>query len=89
MANCRSCGAEIEWAVTEKDGKPTPVNPEPVPGGTILLRHVIVGKPPIAHVTTKDEREELSQQARSRGEESVLFVSHFATCNDPERWRKK
>lgn len=90
VTTCRSCGAEIEWAVTDTpQAKPTPVDAKPVRDGTILLRHVIHGRPPIAHTTTRAEREELERQARERGEELVLFKSHFATCDDPTAWRKR
>lgn len=36
MARCRSCGAEILWAVT-KAGKRIPIDPEPEPYGNVQL----------------------------------------------------
>jgi Holliday junction resolvasome RuvABC endonuclease subunit len=36
-AKCRSCGAPIEWALTEK-GRPIPIDVQPVPDGNILLK---------------------------------------------------
>lgn len=85
-AHCSSCSAAIEWAVTEK-GKRMPVDAEPVEGGTILLQHFHVGEPPVAHVTTADERDELAVQARNRGDTLRLFVSHFATCPNADQHR--
>lgn len=85
---CRSCQAPIEWAVTET-GKRMPVDHEPVVGATILLRHTKVGEPPLAHVTTKDERAELERQAANRDDELRLFVSHFSSCPNSAFHRKK
>lgn len=91
-ATCRSCGAEILWAVTE-NGKRMPVDAEPVPAGTILLRHLHVGEPPVAHITTREERETLDDALKSRYEQTgesptlLLFVSHFATCPNAAQHR--
>jgi len=35
-ATCRSCGAPILWSRTENN-KPIPLDPEPVPGGNVVL----------------------------------------------------
>lgn len=37
MAKCKSCGARVIWART-KNGKPTPLNADPVPDGTMYVR---------------------------------------------------
>ncbi|MEV4197043.1 hypothetical protein [Micromonospora globbae] len=73
---CRSCPAQIIWAVTER-GKPMPVNAEPVPGGNVLLteRHgqltaVVVP----AH--------------RAFGRKD-LRTSHFVDCPDAAKWRRR
>lgn len=47
MAACRSCGAWIVWAVTEK-GKRMPV--EPSDGGNIFLKESLFDEPPTATV---------------------------------------
>ena len=85
MSLCRSCKAEIVWAISEQ-GKPAPVDAQPVAGGTILLRHLEVGQPPVAHVTSAEERTELA--GVTGPEPFVLFVSHFATCPSAAQWRR-
>jgi hypothetical protein len=81
MADCRSCGAEIKWARTEKNGKPIPVDPEPVEGGNLELH--------------ADDDGELVARALC-GQEQTLpgmdlpdrYVSHFATCPNADQHRK-
>jgi len=78
---CRSCKAPIIWAVT-KTGKRMPVDETPTKGGNIILG-MRWQLPPIAHVQTEQQLALL----RERGE--VLYVSHFATCKQGKKWRKK
>lgn len=86
---CSSCSAPIVWTTTE-NGKRMPVDAEPVPAGTILLRHLEVGKPPVAHVTTRAERAQLDEQLKHRDPTAtlLLFVSHFASCPNAETHRR-
>ncbi len=84
---CRSCGASIVWTVTEK-GKKMPVDAEPTLDGNIVLIHKEVGKPPIARYEDKREKatrqdERIDPAARTR------FISHFVTCPQAKKWRKK
>ena len=83
---CASCGEEIIWTRT-KNGKAMPVNLRPVDDGTILLKHMVQGEPPDAHCVGKDERGFLEKQ--SRNQPLRLFKSHFSTCPDSEKWRKR
>ena len=74
MSYCRSCGASIFWARTEK-GKLIPLDERARDDGTIIVRfddelRAIVGVPADAFP----------------GE--PLYVSHFATCPQAERWRR-
>ena len=85
---CRSCKAKVVWALTEK-GKRMPVDAEPAVGGTIVLEHTQQGKPPLARVVSGEELSTMRRQEESRGEELRLFKSHFATCPDRGKWRKK
>lgn len=94
-ATCRSCKAAVVWTVTEKSGRPMPVDAEPVENGNLLLRHTAVGKPPIAHVVDAEERAVLEKQHAKRVEIGMhedrpftLFLSHFATCAQGNQWRK-
>jgi hypothetical protein len=78
---CRSCGAAILWAETPA-GRRMPLDEKPTTAGNILLglRHE---RPPIALYQTEQQLEPL------RAEGELLYVSHFATCKDAKRWRKK
>lgn len=94
MSTCRVCPARILWARSEATDAPMPIDAEPVEHGTILLQHVEVGRAPVAHVTTKDERDELLRQHRYRvehlghdDEPLRLYVDHHATCPAVERVR--
>lgn len=71
MANCRSCGADIEWAEWEKSGKATPLDLAPDPKGKLVL---VNGK--IRYATLEDDR--LKRERR---------VSHFSSCPDAQQWR--
>jgi hypothetical protein len=77
--SCRSCGAEIVWARTEK-GKRAPIDAAIDDKGTIVLRApregerdplAIFGVPP--DVFAGEPR----------------HTSHFATCPDADRWRRR
>lgn len=82
MEKCRSCGAKIIWAVTEK-GRRMPIDPQPVGRGNIQLRQqpplpplaVYLGQDTIAHLPP--------------GQLERLLTSHFATCPQANKWRKK
>lgn len=78
MANCRSCHAEIIYIRT-MNGKMTPVNAEPV-----RFTFRLGGKDKI--VTGNGEI--LTGEIRDDGEE-VGYVSHFSTCPDADKWRKR
>lgn len=85
---CASCRARIDW-VTLGNGKRMPIDPEPSERGNVMLidepvdadvygvalgRHVVLG-------------EAAAMLERQRGTD--LYVSHFDSCPDAERWRKK
>jgi hypothetical protein len=75
-SHCRSCGAVIIWAETEK-GKSIPIDPTPTEDGNIRL--VVREQPqsPIAIVVTKPENRDTD-----------MFKSHFATCPNASKHRK-
>jgi hypothetical protein len=79
---CKSCGARVQWAMTER-GKRMPVDYEPSPAGNILLQYRM-NQPPLAVYLGADAIEHLDGLQRHR-----LFTSHFATCPQAKRWRKK
>jgi hypothetical protein len=77
VSRCRSCGAQIRWANTER-GKVIPLDPEPVPAegpGRFVLRHdngylLAVAVPGGAY---PDEPN---------------FVAHFSTCPNAKQHRR-
>ena len=77
---CRSCGAPILWTVTVT-GKNMPVDKVPSLNGNIMLgaRH---SGPPLALVQKQQQLEE----HKARG--TRLYVSHFATCKQSDKWRR-
>ena len=99
MAECKSCGAEIEWALTP-EGHRIPIDKVPVPDGNIVYDYeptgaveVQPGQPPaverrlVARVLTAQ------QLARVKGDALPglavrLYKSHFATCPDAAKHRK-
>lgn len=88
-AKCKSCGAAIEWVVTEK-GKRMPVDFQRSPKGNILLSQRGVGQPAVALYQSAEQIETLKAQAAGRGEGwGGLFVSHFATCPNAGQHRKR
>jgi hypothetical protein len=70
---CRSCGAEILWAVTDS-GKAMPVDREPVLGGKLALDWSGGGDPKVTVVSPSSYR--------------YGHRAHFATCPDAMAWRK-
>jgi hypothetical protein len=74
---CRECGAEIAFVQAEATQRLMPVDPAPVPDGNLVIRNgqaVAVGN------------DLLSPEAR-QGE--PRYKTHFATCTNPERFRRK
>lgn len=81
MSKCRSCGAEIIWIKTP-GGKAMPCDAEPVVywqqkngSKTIVLNNGEV---------IKGELEGIPGT-----ETGIGYISHFATCPDAERFRKR
>ena len=71
---CRSCGAAIMWAITDK-GRRIPLDVKPVENGNIALVDRGVLLYPLAQYVKPNT--------------SVLrHVSHFSTCKDAKKWRR-
>lgn len=73
---CRSCGAPIEWAQTEKGGKKMPLDFDPKPGGNVVvIGHQAgdYGMTPVARYVKNGEGDR---------------TSHFATCPDAKEHRR-
>lgn len=73
MPNCRSCGAEIIWAVTEL-GKRMPLDAEPAERPTGLFRI---------------QREEDGAVRAFSVSGQPVYLSHFATCPHADQHRKE
>jgi hypothetical protein len=85
MAECKSCGAPIRWAWTDKD-KRMPLDAEPSEKGNME----IIG------YGTKDGTTEPIVRVLKKGEGDTLpgleppprYISHFATCPDAAQHRQ-
>lgn len=90
---CKSCGAQIYWAISDATGLLFPVDVEPDPDGNVLLSVLGTGQTKkvgpgegilcrgpgtvIAHVIKKGEEVEQGRPRRR---------NHFATCPHARRW---
>lgn len=82
---CRSCAARMLWATTPS-GKANPLDVEPSSEGNVLLMapfNVRVGDSALAVTLSGDALE------WARGLGLQLRTSHFATCPDRDKHRKR
>ena len=77
MANCKSCRAEIGWAVDTK-GKRIPVDAGEKPNGNVAVQEV--GPRLYARYLAK---------GGIPAESERRTTSHFATCPDARAWRER
>lgn len=81
MAKCKSCGAEIIW-IKMRSGKSAPCNPEPIHYRKFVhnIENMLVLVTPEGDVIPGEACED-----------SDLFgyISHFATCPNANRHRKR
>lgn len=73
---CRSCGAPIRWART-RAGKAVPLDAEPADDGNVVLQ-----EDGTARVLTR-------RQMDGGGVAAPRYTSHFATCPDAARHRRR
>ena len=78
MSNCRSCGAEIWWAKAQGKSKDMPLDSEPCDEGNIV--YVDAGQVRVFKTAMDAERAYPGEKR---------FLSHFVTCKDATKWRKK
>ena len=76
---CRSCGAEIRWARTEK-GKRIPLDDEPTVKGNVTIARQ--GDHVIASVLGPMEAEIARQEGRT------LYLPHHASCPQGDAWKR-
>lgn len=79
MAKCRSCDAEIVWAVSEA-GKRMPLDAKPFPGGNVEMIGADAAGTPVARVLSPGAPNETGADRH---------VSHFATCAQAGSWRRR
>jgi len=84
MSTCGACGAAIEFALYgTKHGRRTPIDAGEFRGGSGKLDGAleVIGRHGLAPVVR-------SVPAHERADR-MLRRSHFATCTDPDRFRKR
>ena len=87
MATCRSCAADVRWVRTTA-GKLMPLDPDPRDDGNIIDTGRTAqgrgsGRVPVVEYVDPDA------PTLPGLDPPVRYVSHFATCDDPERWRRR
>lgn len=78
-SRCRSCHAEVVWAVTSA-GKRMPVDPQPTDDGNMILTE---DDPPQALVVPTGQAALFAV-----GTGAHRFTSHFVTCPDADQHRR-
>jgi hypothetical protein len=75
VKQCKTCAAPIFWVEIVSTGKRMPVNAQPSPRGTVVLRD---GR----------DAEVLGPIAASEYK-GMKYESHFATCPQAKSWRRR
>lgn len=86
-AECRTCGAPIAWAITDR-GRRIPIDPKPVPDAL----HADGQWTPGLLAITLDAYGVAHARAWRKGEprpDATLYASHFATCPQANAHRKR
>jgi hypothetical protein len=78
---CRSCRAPIIWLTIRPLGRRMPIDTEPAPDGNIIadLTQAVGVVIPNAALP----------QMRADTPDEPFYRSHFATCPDANRWRRR
>lgn len=84
MSKCKSCGSEIIW-VKMKSGKSMPCNPR----GIHYREQVHGDEGCMLKLVTPDGNVVVGQACEENESELVGYVSHFATCPNADRHRKR
>ena len=82
-ARCRSCPAPIMWATHVETGRANPLDADPSPEGNCEVRKGVHSTKLYYRMLAGEELE------RARSEGKPLYLSHFATCPNARRHRKK
>jgi hypothetical protein len=84
MSKCKSCGSEIIW-IKMKSGKSMPCNPR----GIHYRKQVHGDKGCMLTLVTSDGNVVVGQVCDEDESELFGYVSHFATCPNADRHRKR
>jgi len=76
---CRSCGAKVKWIQLES-GKWNPVDPELISSADCEHGDIMV---------TEDGEVRKIDHSENDYEVFDGYVSHFSTCPEADKWRKK
>jgi hypothetical protein len=85
MAQCKTCGAEIIWTITER-GKKMPVDVSPAKDGNVLLKQLFDpedGKEKWYATVLRGEAGEIHRASPG----APAYTSHFKTCPDAKEHR--
>lgn len=80
-SRCRSCGAEIIWALTV-NGIPMPVDASPTADGNCVLTPAPGGRVTVEVLGPLD-------LALAGDDHPPLRMAHHATCPDADTWRRR
>lgn len=80
LCRSESCRAPIAWALVRTTGKRMPLDLDPSADGNVAVSNT---SPLVATVLTSDEL----LRAREHGQ--PLYTSHFVTCPDAKRHRRR
>jgi hypothetical protein len=78
-SQCRSCGADILWVITDKNHSRMPLDVEPTSEGRFIKLHVDPDGNKIVHALKNSELEPNTKPT---------YASHFQTCPDADEHRK-
>ena len=88
-SNCRSCNAEVIWALHNVTRRPMIFDSIPTFEGIWLLASRALGdKAPTARAQTVEERE-VRDDPQKPTEDRLRYVAHHATCPHAKEWRTR
>lgn len=75
ITTCKTCCDPIRWGIT-RDGQHIPLDADPIVGGNIQFDG--------HNAVVLDDDAQRSHAARQH----PMFVSHFVTCPQADKWRR-
>jgi hypothetical protein len=80
VTSCQSCGATIFWAVSVNNSR-MPINAEPVEDGNVLVS--------MSRSDPENKKCIVLAHDATKPQGRRLFTSHFSTCPNARKHRKK